>query len=343
VTLVKGLVELVVASGKGGVGKSTLTASLAVLLARRGVRMSVVDADAEAPNLYILLGVGDDEWSSVEVYREGRVAYIRDDICTRCGVCADVCPYGAVERLEDGRYYINPWICEGCITCSAACPDKAIRYRFNVEAGVIKVAAKTRYGFPFVMGEIRPGRPNSGKLVTELKNRGKALLGGEGLLLVDAAAGIGCQVISSLTGAQLAILVAEPTPASLSDLKRVHKLAKHFGIASMLVINKYDLNPDYVSVIEEYARSENMPVLGRIPYDETVAKAAAAGRPLVEYDPDSPAAKAIAMIEEKLATEVLPNWREWWSRYRPSKPEPYVPVIIGPGGRTGASGLPRLA
>jgi len=322
-----GQVELVVASGKGGVGKSTLTATLALVLAGRGYRMVAVDADAEAPNLHLVLGV--DKWDSEEPIYEGRIAYIVDELCTRCNICAEVCPYGAVE-IHDGRYTINPWICEGCITCSAACPPKAIRYKFRVRSGVIRVAEKTRYGFPLVGAESVPGRPNSGKLVTEAKNRGKAILGKEGVLLVDAAAGIGCQVISSLTGAQLAVLIAEPTLASLSDLKRIHRLTKHFSIAPMLVINKYDLNPDVVPLIEEYAEKENIPVVGRVPFDPAVPESMVNAKPLIEYRPDSPAAKEMKRIAEYIADEVLPNWRSWWSRYRPKKPEPYVPIILRP-------------
>ena len=319
--------EIVVASGKGGVGKSTVTASLAVLLAEKGLKFVAADADAEAPNLHILLGVR--EWSVVEEYREGRVAYILEDRCTKCNICAEVCTYGAVEII-DGSYVINPFICEGCITCSAACPVKAIRYKFNVPSGFIRVTRDTSYGFPLVSSEIMPGQPNSGKLVTEVKNRARGLLSGEGFLLIDAAAGIGCQVISSLTGAQIALLVAEPTPASMSDLKRIHKLARHFSIASMLVINKYDLNLGMVEKLERYAREHNMPVAAYIPYDPKAARAAAEGRPLVKAYPDTPAAKAIRGLAEYLAEEVLRDWRSWWSRHRPRKPEPYVPLLVRP-------------
>ncbi len=316
-------VEVVVASGKGGVGKSTLTAVLAVELARRGLPLVVADADAEAPNLHIMLGV--DEWDSVEPYYEGRVAYIRDDICTQCGICREVCPLDAVE-VVDGKHKINPWICEGCLTCSLACPVKAIRFRFRVVAGRVMVKRRTSYGFPLVSSEIVPGRPNSGKLVTEVKNRAKSLLAGAGFVLVDAAAGIGCQVISSLTGAKIAILVAEPTPASLSDLQRIHRLTQHFMVASALVVNKYDVSREGYRALLEYAESNGLPILGAIPYDDAVPRAAHRSQPLHIAEPDSPAARAMVEIAEKVAG-MLADWRGWWAAHRPRKPVPYIPKV----------------
>jgi len=127
-----------------------------------------------------------------------------------------------------------------------------------------------------VSGEITPGRTNSGKLVTEVKNRAKQILGSWGILLIDATAGIGCQVVSSLTGAHTAILGAEPTPASFHDSKRICRPIKHFGIPSIMIIkmiiNKYDINPDYIDILEEYAEKENIDLLGMIPYDENIPK-----------------------------------------------------------------------
>jgi len=321
------VVELVVASGKGGVGKSTISGNLAALLARKGFKLVVADADAEEPNLHIVLGI--DNWDKIEEYYEGRIAYILQDKCTKCNICAEICPFGAVE-VVDGNYRINEYICEGCLTCSLACPVKAIRYRFKIVAGHIMFAEKTEYGFSLVSGESVPGRPNSGKLVTEVKNRAKALLGTEGVLLLDAAAGIGCQVISSLTGAQFALLVVEPTKASLSDLKRIHKLTKHFMMAPMLVINKYDINPEMISEIEEYAKKENIPIIGRIPFDESVPKSINMRKPVIEAFPDSPASRELNRIARFIAEEVLSDWKTWYSRYRPKKPEPYIPVIVRP-------------
>ena len=322
-----GRVELVVASGKGGVGKSTITSSLSIILSQHGYRLVAVDADAEAPNLHLALGVG--EWDEVNPYYEGRIASIIEERCTRCGVCRDVCPLGAVRVLDDGRYVIDELVCEGCITCSINCPERAIKYRFKVESGEIRVARKTRYGFPLVSSEIRPGRPNSGKLVTEAKNTAYGMLGSSGLVLVDAAAGIGCQVISSLTGAHLALLVTEPTPAGLNDLKRIHTLTRHFMIAPMLVINKYDTSREGLEKVLQYAEDSNIPVIGMIPYDNTVPRSLAAAKPLIEFDPGSPASRAVREISERIASDILPNWRVFRRRYAPKRPEPYKPIIVG--------------
>ncbi len=318
--------EVVIASGKGGVGKSTISAAIAIEVARAGHKVVAADADAEAPNLHIVLGVR--EWESEEPFHEGRIAYIDRGRCTECGICAQVCPFRAVE-VVNGHHVINEMICEGCLTCALACPEKAIRYRVNVVAGKLRVGV-TKYGFRLVSGEIVPGRPNSGKLVTEVKNRAKALLGGEGVLIIDAAAGIGCQVVSSLTGSHIAILVAEPTPASLHDLARVRALTKHFGMAAAVVINKADLSTEWAARIREYANKENMPVLGEIPYDDAVPKAVAKGAPVTEAYPGSPAAKAIREVAETVAKEILPNWLEWYEKYRVKEPHPYTPIIIRP-------------
>ncbi len=321
------LLEIVIASGKGGVGKSTLSASLSILLAEKNYRLIAVDADAEAPNLHLVFGVNG--WDQVIPYYEGRVAYIVRDICTECGLCREACQFGAVY-VVDGKHYIDPWICEGCYTCSFVCPVKAIRFKRDQVAGWIRVREKTRYGFPLVSGEITPGRPNSGKLVTEAKNYGRKILGSNGLLLVDAAAGIGCQVISSLAGAHMAILVAEPTPASLNDLKRIHRLAKHFHIPCGLVINKSDLNEKYRGEIIEYARRENIDLLGEIPYDDSIPESISKSIPVIKLYPNSNASRSIIDIGDRVA-EIIDNISDWRIKHKPAKPEPFIPIIIKPG------------
>lgn len=321
-----GMLEIIIASGKGGVGKSIITSSLALIFAEKNIDFVAVDADAEAPNLNIALGITD--WDTVEPYYEGKYAEIIQEKCVSCGECLKACPFSAVE-LNNNKYTINKWICEGCYTCSFVCPTKAIRIIRNIIAGYIKIKNKTPYGFPLVSGEIVPGRPNSGKLVTEVKNRAKKIGGKDSILLVDGAAGIGCQVISSLAGAHIAILVAEPTPASLSDLKRIHKLTKHFMIPSALIINKYDMDLEYYEIIKSYALKENIEIIGEVPFDDHVVKSVANITPLLIKYPDAPASKAIRKIGLRIIN-ILQNYREWRLKHLPEKIEPFIPIVIKP-------------
>ena len=320
------MIEISVASGKGGVGKSLLAAHLALLLSRRW-RLIAVDADAEAPNMHIVLGVK--EWDKVLEHHEGRRAFILQDKCTRCGICMEACQFGAI-RIMGGKYIVDKWLCEGCYTCSLVCPVKAIRFERDVLAGWIRVEEKTRWGFPLVSAEIIPGRPNSGKLVTEARNTGRTIDTNADLMILDSAAGIGCQVIASLAGSHAAILVAEPTRASISDLKRIIKLVQHFRIPSMLVVNKYDLNIELYEEILGIARENKIYVLGRIPYDENVPRSYVAMKPLVEYSPGSPAARALVEIADRL-DEVLSGFDEWRLEYLPEAYKPFTPIVIRPG------------
>jgi MinD superfamily P-loop ATPase len=320
-------IEIVVASGKGGVGKSMITASLAILLKRKGYKLIAADADAEAPNLNLVLGVTD--WDEEKPYYEGRYAEVVQEKCIKCGECLKACPFDAIDVIN-GEYVINRWICEGCYTCSFVCPVKAIRFIRDIVAGHVRVKYNTPYGFPIVSGEITPGRPNSGKLVTEVKNLAKKIIGLDSIILVDAAAGIGCQVISSLAGAHMAILVAEPTPASFSDLKRIHKLTRHFGIPAALVINKYDLDPEYAELMKKYAVEENIDYLGSIPFDERVPYSMAQMKPVIELYPDIEVSRELYRIADRVS-EILSRFEDWRIKHLPKKIEPFIPIVIKPG------------
>lgn len=319
------VLELVIASGKGGVGKSTLSSTLALYLARQGYKVVAVDANADAPNLHLIYGIN--SWEIEEEYHEAWIAEIDYDKCTMCGICAEVCSYKAI-KLMDNKYVINTIICEGCLTCSLACPKKAIRRR-QITSGRIRVT-KTPYGFPLISAKLSVGRPNSGKLVTEVKNKARELAREDTIIIVDSAAGIGCQVISSLVGAHAVILVAEPTPTSFSDLKRVHMVAKHFLLPAGLVVNKYDLNPHYTKKILEYAKQEHMDILGIIPYDDNVPKAMAKMKPLVELYPQSPASIALLRIASKVEERIVRGWSKWSRAHKPRKPIHYKPIILKP-------------
>ncbi len=288
--------EIVIASGKGGVGKSTLTGSLISLLSKE-FRIASVDADAEAPNLHLIFNVK--KWDYEEEFVSAKTASINDN-CINCGVCREVCIYEAIY-VENGMHKIKQYLCEGCGACKAVCPVDAIDISDSV-SGWLRIA-NTRFG-PLVSAELDVGKPNSGKLVTEEKKiaREWQKKGDVDHIIIDAAAGIGCQVISSISGANLVIIVAEPTPSSVSDMKRMYDLAKHFGIKSKIVINKDGMNPGFKE-IENFARNNDIEIIGRIPYDKTVPKALTSMQPLVEFAPDSPASKAIIEI-----SEVVKGW-----------------------------------
>ncbi len=284
--------EIIVASGKGGVGKSTITASLISLL--KDFSITAVDADAEAPNLHILFDVK--HWEEEREIISAHTAFIMDS-CINCGLCDDVCVYEAIYT-ENGAHRIKEYLCEGCGACKAVCPANAITIKPS-RSGWIRTAL-TPYGL-LVSAELDVGKPNSGKLVTEEKKIAREWVNSKKAehIIVDSAAGIGCQVIASMSGADLALLIAEPTPSSLSDLKRAYWLAEHFRIKAYIVVNKYNLNPDFKG-IENFAADKGLEILGKIPYDKTVPKAIASMKPVVEFAPDSKAALEIKNLADSV-------------------------------------------
>ncbi len=319
------MLEIVVASGKGGVGKSTVSSSFLYYLSRKDKAVTAVDADVEAPNLHLIFGIN--EWEIVKEYREGWIAKINYSKCDNCGICRNECPFKAIS-FNEGKYVIDEVICEGCLTCTLVCPQKAI-YRVRSVEGLLR-GGKTKYGFPIAGAKLRVGRPNSGKLVTEVKSLAKELGGGGSVYIVDAPAGIGCSVVSALAGSNGVILVVEPTQASFADVKRMHKLAKHFMLPSALIINKADINPEFTKKILNFVKQENILYLGSIPYDDLVPKSMAEMKPLLEYAPESKASKALVKLSKLFEEEIVDNWREWFRKYKPKRPEPYIPLIIKP-------------
>ncbi len=320
------MLEVAVASGKGGVGKSTVSSTLAIMLSKTR-HVIAVDADADAPNLHLIFGVED--WEKEEPFGEVYVAQIHDEKCIRCGRCRDECPYGAIDVI-DGKYVVSPVLCEGCLTCTLVCPVKGAITRYKRTAGYIREAT-TRYGFPLISARMEPGRPNTGKIVSEEKERARSRADADTVIVIDSAAGIGCQVVSSLAGSHLAVLVAEPTPASLSDLRRVYMLTRHFMQPAVLVINKYDMNPEFLPKIEEFAEENGIEIVGRIPYDDNLPLSMAAMKPMIEAYPESPASQALLRVAENVEN-IVSDWRSWFIKHRPKKPLPYRPEIIKPEG-----------
>jgi len=294
--------QIAIASGKGGVGKSSITASLLYFLKDR-YKLIAVDADAEAPNLGLLLGVT--EWEEEREHFGAKVARINTESCVRCGICMERCPYGCIYIDDEGNYVVNELTCEGCNVCGLVCPVAGTITLEEVRSGIIRKAT-TKYGFPIISAQLDVGRPESGKLVTEEKEWAKRLMDELNLehMIVDSAAGIGCQVIASLGGADVAILIAEPTPASLSDVQRVYKLVQHFREPAYLIINKADFNPGFTA-LREWAEREGIPILGEVPYDRAIPRSMSLLKPVVEAFPESKAAEALREIAERIAEEVI--------------------------------------
>ncbi|MVT13472.1 MAG: P-loop NTPase [Euryarchaeota archaeon] len=287
------MAEIVVASGKGGVGKSTVSSSLSVLLKDKNI--GIVDADAEAPNLHIIFDLN--KWDEEIEYKNKSLAVIDYGKCDNCLKCEDACVYEAIYHNE--RVRIKEYLCEGCGACKVVCPRKAIEIKSGLLSGWIRISS-TPYG-PFVTSELDVGQPNSGKLVTEEKNiaRGWIREGRVKNLIVDSAAGIGCQVIASMSGATHAILVAEPTESSLSDLSRAYNLAVHFRVKPYIVINKSNINPGFKG-INVFARENGLEIIGEIPYDREVPRSMAYRRPLVIFSPKSISSRALMEISENV-------------------------------------------
>jgi MinD superfamily P-loop ATPase len=282
--------ELVILSGKGGTGKTSLTAAFASLAAP----VVVADADVDAPDLHILL---DPREVSRREFRAGGEARIRLDDCTECGRCLELCRFDAIS--ED--YVVDGTACEGCGVCVDLCPAEAIDF---VERSAGEwFLSRTRAG-PMAHALLSPGEENSGKLVAVVRKAAQALAAEEGheLILVDGPPGVGCPVISSLTGAAATLIVAEPTPTGLQGFERVADLAVHFNVPAAAVVNKADIHEGNAAAIEREAGRRGIPFLGRLPYDASFTAAQRERKTVVEYDATGAgAARAIRAVWEKVS------------------------------------------
>ena len=268
------MVEIVVLSGKGGTGKTSLTAAFAHLSGNH----VLCDLDVDAPDLHLLLHP---EKFKSEKFYSGHEARILPDKCEDCGLCRDMCRYGAVIATKSGPR-IDPLKCEGCKVCVSFCPAGAIDFPEKYCGDWY--LSDTRFGW-MAHAQLFPGEENSGKLVALLRNEAKALAEQKGLskILSDGPPGIGCPVISSLSGASLAVIVTEPTPSGHHDLERIIGLCNHFQVPASVIINKFDLNPGITRKIETLCASHGLELLGALPHDEAVVHAMVQGQTITEY------------------------------------------------------------
>jgi len=286
--------QLVILSGKGGTGKTSVAAAFAHLAAQGEVPVTAVlaDADVDAANLELVL---DPRPLERHEFIGGSVAVIDDARCEGCGTCYDVCRFDAVLPPADGRevYAVDPIACEGCAACVYQCPEEAIEMVPPLAGHWFR--SESRYG-PLFHAALLPAQENSGKLVTLVKQQARllALDEGQAAVLVDGPPGIGCPVISAISGADLALIVAEPTAAGIHDMERVLEMAAHFRVPALVCINKADIYPQGADQIESYCREAGIEVTGRIPFDRSVTDAMVRGEPVTAYSPSSPAALALA-------------------------------------------------
>lgn len=275
--------EILVVSGKGGTGKTTVTASFAAL----GLPCVIADCDVDAADLFLITRPAREK---SKTFTSGRKPVFDLTTCTRCGRCAEQCRFAALA-IKGGDLVYDRFSCEGCALCSRICPSGAVAME-EKECGEWYVSS-TRYG-PMVHARLHVAEENSGKLVTVVRRQAKQLAEQNGMdtIYIDGPPGIGCPVISSLTGVDLAVLVTEPTLSGLHDLERIADLARQLKARTAVCVNKYDLNVEMTAKIEDYCRSGAIELVGRIPYDRSVIESLVCGEAVV-HATHSEAARAI--------------------------------------------------
>ncbi len=268
--------EIVILSGKGGTGKTSLTAALAQV-AQPAV---ICDLDVDAPDLHLLLAP---QRLETHVFQSGHEAAIRPEDCTQCGICAQMCRYDAVIPAQAAPT-IDPLHCEGCKVCVTFCPAGAIDWRPRTCGEWYH--SRTRFG-RMVHAQLYPAQENSGRLVALLRQQAQELARQQRipLILSDGPPGIGCPVISSLSGASFAVIVTEPTPSGRHDLARIVDLCAHFKVPAGVVVNKYDLSAPRAEEIAADCAARGLALLGRLPYDPAVTAAMVARQTLTEFAP----------------------------------------------------------
>ncbi len=278
--------EIVVISGKGGTGKTSLVAAFAAL----AHDVVLADCDVDAADLHLIVAP---EVRRTQDFSGGKVARVLTDQCVGCGRCAELCRFEAVvlngpaNDVVAKTYRIDPVACEGCGVCARFCPMDAIALETAINGKWF--VSETRHG-PLVHAALTPGEENSGKLVTLIRQEAKRIAAARGtdLIIVDGSPGIGCPVIASVTGADFALVVTEPSLSGRHDLERVLELTAHFQIPTAVCINKFDVNPKISESIEQTAECRQVPVLGRVAYDPAVTRAQLMARSVVEHGNGSP-------------------------------------------------------
>jgi MinD superfamily P-loop ATPase len=285
--------EIVVLSGKGGTGKTSIVGSLAALAKSK----VLADCDVDAADLHLLLQPTVREKHD---FRSGQTAVIDIDKCTQCGLCQEVCRFNAIKDFQ-----VNPISCEGCRFCANVCPSEAITMQENIAGQCF--TSDTKYG-TLVHARLGIAEENSGKLVALVRQKAKTLAEKQdaAYIICDGPPGIGCPVISSLSGASLALLVTEPTLSAIHDLERVLGVCRHFDVSALVCINKYDINEKNTHQIEDYCLTQRTDVISRISYDNVFTDAMVRGLPVIEYS-DGKVSRQINLLWQDIVDRLTDN------------------------------------
>ena len=280
--------ELVIISGKGGTGKTSLMAAFASLAKDK----VLCDADIDAADLHLIT---DPQVKEVHDFHGGNTAVIDREKCSECSICINLCRWNAINP----EFEVDPLECEGCGVCVHFCPEEAIDFPLNTCGQWFR--SDTRLG-PMIHARLGIAQENSGKLVTLVRQQARELAQERGLrlLLTDGPPGVGCPVIASIGGATAVLIVVEPTVSGIHDMERVAQLAAHFRVPAMVCINKFDLNLDQTQTIEKYAKENHLKTLGQIPFDPVFTKSMVQGKTIIEFNGDSEGARSVRKIWEEV-------------------------------------------
>jgi MinD superfamily P-loop ATPase len=283
--------QITIISGKGGTGKTSLTGSLAAKMPNA----IFTDCDVDAADLYLLL---EPDIHVRHPFPGGSTAVIDQEKCTSCDICRQLCRFDAI-REKDGVYSVSDFNCEGCELCMHACPEKAIHMVQEDTSEWFE--SDTRFG-PMIHARLGIGEDLSGKLVAQLRERAREVAKEKNAdyILTDGPPGVGCPVIASITGADLAIAITEPTMSGLGDLKRVHQLSGHFKIPLKVIINKSDINEEMAQQIANYCRENEIEMIAQIPYDKVFLDAMIHRQTLPEYSPENRLTEIIEQVAEQI-------------------------------------------
>ncbi len=284
--------EITIISGKGGTGKTTVTAALATA----GKNLVLCDGDVDAADLHLIL---EPQIMETFVFEGAWVASINQDLCAQCGICSEYCRYDAINMDGSGLRSIDPFKCEGCRLCERICPSRAIHSEKSKNNSWFISTTRAGIMTHALMG---PGEENSGKLVAQVRRKAREIARDReaSMLLTDGPPGTGCAAISSITGTDQVLLVMEPSKSSLHDAQRVIELVEQFNIPISVIINKWDIDSEMASKIELFLQEYSIPVLGKLPFDESVVEAMIKGKTITEYAPESESSRVLRAVWSQL-------------------------------------------